>query len=410
MLRVLSVPAFYALELTPACNNRCAGCPNRLDASARGSLKAPLDGQAWIGILDKILAHASRIKLTGGEPTLHPDFFAILDHLDALRLEYSLFTNARWAAPQQILQRLQDSPALVGLLISLHGATAATHEAFTGVPGSFKETCANIRRATAAGLAVNLSTVIHSHNLSELPAVVDLAQTLGATKVVFNRYLTAEPNELTTTETELREAVGTIDRLLEQGAPVKFGNCIPQCFIANSSVGCLASIALCAIDPWGRMKACTHVDFFGGSLLEASVQDAWLSPPMQAFRAGLIATACRTCARLATCHGGCHAVAVAHDTAVDPLARPGDAPPAPSPVSLHVHPAWRPHARLNIREEPWGLALLQGNRLMAAEHAARPLLAQLNGQATLAEIEAEFGAAGLSLVAALYDRGFIHFM
>ena len=43
-MHVLSWPAIYSLELTPACNNRCPGCSN-IYRDARQP--APVDAATW---------------------------------------------------------------------------------------------------------------------------------------------------------------------------------------------------------------------------------------------------------------------------------------------------------------------------------------------------------------------------
>ena len=77
LVPVLSLPVAYYLELTPDCNNHCPGCGN-VYARHRGRLPAPLDGERWNNVIDRLVAHAYLFKITGGEPTLHPDFAAII--------------------------------------------------------------------------------------------------------------------------------------------------------------------------------------------------------------------------------------------------------------------------------------------------------------------------------------------
>jgi molybdenum cofactor biosynthesis enzyme MoaA len=48
-------------------------------------------------VLDRLAPHAQRLKLTGGEPALPPDFPAIVEYLDVLGVEFVVFTNGLFA-------------------------------------------------------------------------------------------------------------------------------------------------------------------------------------------------------------------------------------------------------------------------------------------------------------------------
>ena len=412
MLRVLSAPVFYALELTPACNNRCAGCSNGFSARERAPLTPsdvpPLRAEGWLRVLEQLAPHAQRLKLTGGEPTLHPDFPALLAAIESRALDFTLFTNARWTDPTTLVQTLRECPHLTGLLVSLHGATARTHESFTGTPGSFAETLANVELAITQGLPVAFSTVLTAPNLAELSEIVSLAERLRVRSVVFNRYMGEFLPGLTLDETALAQALSHIEALRKAGKPVKYGNCIPQCFAPNSSQGCLAGVAYGAIDPWGNLRPCTLSSLRAGNLLTQPLEEVWHSPTMERFRASIPA-ACHHCHAFAVCHGGCKALALELTLPADPLARPGAPVELPAPPALRLNPAWRPTAHYQSRPEAWGLVLLQGNQLLPLHADARPLLETLDGQKTVGELHEAFGPPILALMGDLLRHHMLSF-
>ena len=313
-------PIFCYVELTSACNNHCPGCGN---VFADDRTSPPLSPAEWQVILTKLHPYIYRLKLTGGEPTMHPEFEAIIGIIQKLDIPFALFTNARWHTPARLVALLRDTPLCKGLLVSLHGATATSHDAFTSVPGSFYETHANIRQAIAAGLSVTTSTVITKHNWQEIGAIVALSQELGAHHAVFNRYLGPPLPEIGPSQEQLRHAIQTVEHISQgrtngQQSKVKFGNCIPQCFYPSSSTGCLAGIAYCTIDPWGNVRPCNHAPLICGNLLEQSLEEIWNSEAMEHWR-GLIPSQCKHCLELPKCHGGCQALAMLLGMDKDPL-------------------------------------------------------------------------------------------
>lgn len=405
MIHWLSRPALITLELTPACTNRCPGCFNPFrDERSR----PPLPASEWRRILEQVCPAAHLVKLSGGEPTLHPEFDAILALMEEFDQPFSLFTNALWEHPARLVQRLRAIPQFHVALISLHGVTPTAHEAFTSVPGSFAETMTNLRYAVRAGLAVCLSTVIHRHNLHELEEIARLAAELGI-RVSFARMLCDEPSPLEPTPDELRAAVAEIERLRAGGYRVKFGNCIPQCFTPSSSSGCLAGVAYCAVGPWGDLHPCTHSPTVCGNLLTGSLAEAWQSPAMQSWRA-LIPTACHRCTAFGRCHGGCHALSELRGTPGDPLMR-GPLTSCEPPPPIHLSPDWCPvPAYTELRMEPFGPVLLRGNRIVPIQPAILQVLDACDGRTSLAALEKHFGHWGIEIIAALAQREMLRFV
>ena len=406
MIHVLSTPVIYSLEITPVCNNRCRGCSNIFaEAREAHTVPPPLGAAEWSVILERIAPHAEQLKLTGGEPTLHPEFETIVRRASDLGLNFSLFTNARWLDPERLIRFLLEIPQCVGLLISLHGPSAPIHESFTGIVGSFAETVTNIKLATSAGLLVATSTVITRQNHDQIAAIAALADDLGADHAVISRYLGAPLPDLEPSADELLSAVHAIEELRRTGAQVRYGDCVPQCFVENSSTGCLAGVAYCAIDPWGNLRPCNHSPTVAGSLLEQPVEPLWHSAAMERWR-GLIPVTCHTCAEFSRCHGGCRALVELRPEQRDPLVGAPLTQVHP-PKQIRLHKGLRPVRQHRIRQEDFGYVLMRGNRVVPISVEDKPILDACDGRATLHQIEQSFGQRGLGLVAALYQKGLL---
>ncbi len=310
----------FFVEITSACNNACVGCSN---VFADNRSPEPLSAQEWCTVLDRIAPSTSWLKITGGEPTLHAGFGEIIECVAALGIPFTLFTNARWLEPEHLVHFLADIPQLDGLLISLHGARAQSHEAFTCTPGSFDEAVANIQLAVEAGLKVTTSTVLTQYSCPEVEDIVALSQELGADHAAFQRFIGAALPEIEPSELELQRAVRAIENIANggngiggngrgpkrNGKLVRFGTPIPHCFVANNSYGCLAGVAQATIDPWGNVRPCNHAPLMCGNLLEQSLEEIWHSAAMEAWRE-MIPVECMGCREFAMCRGGCRATAM----------------------------------------------------------------------------------------------------
>ena len=404
LVPILSVPFLYSLELTPACNNHCLGCYN---VFTRDCTPRPLSVAQWGEIIWALGSHIHRLKLTGGEPTLHPEFEAIVSMLHEHDIPFALFTNARWHEPARLVAFLQAIPQCRGLLVSLHGATPVSHDAFSGVPGSFTETCANISQAVVAGLSVTTSTVITGCNWYEIEDIACLGQRLGANHAVFNRYLGNPLPQIEPDENQLHQAIEAIDCLQHQGGRVKFGNCIPQCFHSSSSTGCLAGVAYCTIDPWGNVRPCNHAPLICGNLLEQSIEEIWHGEAMSHWR-GLIAEQCWHCLELPHCHGACRAVAMIRGVERDPLIRHPILEKEPKPPGeLTLYEGARPVRRYTLRAEDFGYVLMRGNHIVPVTIAARPVLNACDGKTSLLQLQERFGQEALDFVGSLVQKGLI---
>lgn len=402
-MHVLSWPAIYSLELTPACNNRCPGCSN-IYRDARQP--APVDAATWERWLSEFGPEAVQMRLTGGEPTLHTEFFRILRAATAFDAWVSVFTNGRWHEPARFVERLAGWPRLSGLLISLHGARPESHEAFSGVAGSFAETVANIRLAVEHNIPVALSTILTRESCAEIEQVVALGHILGVQHVAFNRYLGANNDRIAPSLVQTRAAVRQIEALIASGESAKYGIGMPQCFLHNDSEGCLAGVAYIAVDPWGRVHPCAHSPSMIGSLHDATMFDLWHSQAMDTWR-GLMPAECTSCAAYASCHGGCRAVQEIRTDRRDPLRKEPLARFTPRclPRTLPAHA--QPKAQVRLRSESFGYVALGRGQAVPVLEAARPVIEACDGRMTFAQLKDRFGQGGLELLGDLYEAGML---
>ena len=314
----------FFLELTPDCNNFCPGCGS---LNVRQPGLPPLPAAGWREIIDKLNPTMPRLRISGGEPTLHPEFKEIVAYINSLGVHFSVFTNARWSNPEAVIDFLSEQPYLECILVSIHGARALSHETFTATPGSFEETIANIRRAVDAGLRVASSTVITRQNFFEMEDIYTLMSSLGVERVTINRYIGPPLPEIEPDKTELFTAINAIEKLATEihrpqaGTMLRYGTPMPHCFTDNRSNGCMAGFVHAAIDPWGNLRPCSHTSLIAGNLFEQDFYEIWESPVMKKWRNDVLAQ-CDGCSIGDNCHGACLAQALWQKVSTDPLINP----------------------------------------------------------------------------------------
>ncbi len=167
------------VRILTACNSSCVFC---LDADTPRGIY--LDAQTVEDEIDRGRREgAERIILSGGEPTIHPQFHAFVRHAKQVGYErVQVVSNGSRFADRAFF----DASVQAGLgeiTFSLHGHTAALHDQLTGTPGSFKRLLKGLVRALREpGLIVNVDIVINKRNVRQVEKIVELCIGLGVTE------------------------------------------------------------------------------------------------------------------------------------------------------------------------------------------------------------------------------------
>jgi SynChlorMet cassette radical SAM/SPASM protein ScmF len=125
------------------------------------------------------------VKLTGGEPTLHPQFRELVALIGAAGLSIIIETNGT-LIDADLAAFLRQEPHVSFISVSVDGATAETHDALRGVPGSHERALAGIRALVKAGFHPQLICTLHQGNVSQVETIVTLGEMLGCGSVKFN--------------------------------------------------------------------------------------------------------------------------------------------------------------------------------------------------------------------------------
>ena len=162
------------VRLTKLCNNRCTFC---LDTDAQDGTVVPFD-EIRHRIKMGVEEGATRLILSGGEPTIHPDFlaFVALGRKAGYRWIQTV-TNGRMFS----YGRFAVGAVAAGLdeaTFSMHGHTPAIHDLLTGVPGAFHQALAGLRNLLGQ-CVVNVDVVLNRQNVPHLKEILEFYMGLG---------------------------------------------------------------------------------------------------------------------------------------------------------------------------------------------------------------------------------------
>jgi len=125
------------------------------------------------------------VKLTGGEPMLHPQIREIVEYLDNENIHILIETNGT-LVNAKIASYLKSKKRVNFISVSLDGSTAASHEALRGVPGSFDQAIQGIKNLVSTGFQPQMICTLHKNNGHEIDKIIALAKDLGCGSVKFN--------------------------------------------------------------------------------------------------------------------------------------------------------------------------------------------------------------------------------
>lgn len=179
-----SLKALY-FYLTEGCNLACSHCwlSPSYDPEGKKYPFLPLD------LFQQIISEArplglERIKLTGGEPLLHPDILTLLEIVQQENLELNMETNGILCTEEIAAAIARQHKPFVS--ISLDAVEADIHDRIRGKKGAFAQTIQAVKTLTAQNVPTQIIMTLMQDNVDQLERMISLAETLGAGSLKFN--------------------------------------------------------------------------------------------------------------------------------------------------------------------------------------------------------------------------------
>ncbi len=308
----LDAPICLTWELTYACNLSCVHC---LSSSGRRDPRE-LSTEQCEAVIDELQRmQVFYVNVGGGEPTVRPDFWHLLDYAVGHDVGVKFSTNGVRITPERA--RYLAATDYVDVQVSLDGATPDVNDHVRG-PGSYDMAVRALDNLAGAGFAdAKVSVVVTRHNAGQLDAFKQIADDHGATL----RLTRLRPSgrgadvwdELHPTAEQQRQLY---DWLVLAGDGVLTGDSFFHLAGYGGSLPglnlCGAGRVVCLIDPVGDVYACPfaiHDEFLAGSVLApGGFAGVWRTSELFAdLRSPQTSGACTRCTFFDSCRGGCMA-------------------------------------------------------------------------------------------------------
>jgi AdoMet-dependent heme synthase len=171
-------PFMVIWETTQACDLACKHC--RAEAQPEhhpGALSFEESKQLVDQVVDLGMPHPLFI-LTGGDPFKRADIFEVTAYAAGRGLPVALSPSGTPLLNTANLDRLKLA-GCKAISLSLDGSTAAIHDSFRGVTGSYDWTVNGWKIARQIGLKLQVNTTVTRYNLFDLPEIFALVRELG---------------------------------------------------------------------------------------------------------------------------------------------------------------------------------------------------------------------------------------
>ena len=308
----LDAPICLTWELTYACNLACVHC---LSSSGRRDPDELTTAECKALIDEFEQMQIFYVNIGGGEPTVRPDFWELIEYATEHHVGVKFSTNGS-RITGEAARRLAASD-YVDVQISLDGATAAVNDAVRGA-GSYDTAVSAMARLADAGFAgFKISVVVTRHNISQLDELKGLADRYGAQL----RLTRLRPSGRGADVWDELHPTGDQQRLLYDWLRVHGEDVLTgDSFFHLAGYGealpglnlCGAGRVVCLVDPVGAVYACPfaiHDEFLAGTVrAPGGFAGVWRHAELfTELRRPQSAGACASCGHYDACRGGCMA-------------------------------------------------------------------------------------------------------
>ncbi len=330
----LPSPFLIVWNFTNMCNMRCKHCYQR----ASRPLPNELTLEEKLRLVEELdRAGVAAIALSGGEPTIHPDFLITIKAISARGMYAAVATNGWMFANIDYLRKAKEA-GLRYVEVSIDSAYPYKHDEFRGLKGAWERAVKALENAVKLGINNAMAVTITKHNVNEVDEILDLAESIGVKRVVFFNFVPVGRGEAIVSmdldpierEEFLRKIYREMKRRgleIEATAP-QYGRVVLQMsgeeevapthyYVGNDPIakslaefvgGCGAGRIYAGIQPNGDVVPCVFLPIKVGNVREKEFREIWETSKTLLLlrRRELLKGFCGKCPYRNIC-GGCRA-------------------------------------------------------------------------------------------------------
>ena len=311
----LRAPIKLYLDITTHCNLKCKHC-----LSSSGTNLASLTFEEVKKLINELKAMGVfRVKIGGGEPLLHPNFWEIVDVFNEAKITVSTSTNGVFVSADPGLA-IKFFEKRVKVSVSIDG-DREMHNYIRGINSSYDMAVKAIEILSKAGVKTAIGSTMFPINLKTVPDVIKLAERLNvpvkfkrakpAGRAINNELIITKPTEeywkvaKMINECELARVEGIMDLGTNKKTKV----------LDHDYFNCGAGTATCHVDSWANVSPCIFMgpEFTSGNIRKESFGEVWVNGSGFTKMRGVAQKGnpkCAHCAHRSVCCGECRAFAL----------------------------------------------------------------------------------------------------
>lgn len=314
---------FYILE---GCNLRCRHCWINPPFEKTDKPEYPF---VSLDLFKHIVNQAiplglQTVKLTGGEPLIHPEIEKIIEYIHEKNLKLNIETNGIAITPD-LAKLILASKKPVSLSISIDSHIPETHDWVRNVKGSFDDAVRGVKYMIENGFHPQVIMSIMRRNAGDVTGLVALAESIGASSVKFNLVSPTARGEILHSKgealsiSELVELGNFVNNVLQKNTKIRLLYSSPPAFKSVDYLKKRPRIGNCGIFNTlgvlgtGKYALCgigeSLPEFIFGDANTDNLVDVWNdNPTLIRIRKGLpseLTGVCHDCIMKNGCLGSC---------------------------------------------------------------------------------------------------------
>lgn len=226
-----SLDKVFYFNINYTCNNKCVFC---ISHNVSGKKREIPKDEILNRLSKKSVGEGSYLIVNGGEPTLHSEFYQIINEISKLNLTVKIYSNGVKIDTNKILNKK------IEFIIPIHGSEIK-HDHLTRRAGSYKNTLKSLRSLSVASIPFSIKFILSQEMIDDKFDIMNflVKNKLNVKEIYLSRMnnsKVANKNNYTIPKSEdLIRYLKLQYKNLKLDYKIKFID-IPRCFLADLNI------------------------------------------------------------------------------------------------------------------------------------------------------------------------------